>query len=60
MTEKEFNDMTPQQQADTFFAELADMLREAQKDIAFRPDNEDTIVVSGLTTIVSVRTDLYP
>lgn len=52
--------MTPQQQADTFFAELATMLRNAQKDLVFRPDNEDTIVVSGMTTIVSVRTDLYP
>lgn len=59
MTEGEFSEMTPQQQADMFFAELAELLRDAQKDLAFRPDNEDTIVVSGMTTIVSVRTDLY-
>jgi hypothetical protein len=60
MTEKEFNEMTPQQQADTFFAELAGMLRIAQKDTIFRSDNEETLVVSGMTTVVSVRTDLYP
>jgi hypothetical protein len=60
MTEEEFNEMTPQQQADTFFAELAGMLRTAQKDTIFRSDNEETLVVSGMTTVVSVRTDLYP
>lgn len=59
MTEGEFNEMTPQQQADMFFAELGNMLREAQQDLVFRPDNEDTLVVSGMTTIVSVRPDLY-
>lgn len=59
MTEAEFKEMMPQQQADTFFAELAGMLREAQQDLVFRPDNEDTLVVSGMTTVVSVRTDLY-
>lgn len=59
MTEGDFKEMTPQQQADTFFAELAGMLREAQQDLVFRPDNEDTLVVSGMTTVVSVRTDLY-
>ena len=59
MTEDEFNKLTPQQQADLFFAELAELLRDAQKDLVFRPDNEDTIVVSGMTTIVSVRTDIY-
>ena len=60
MTEEEFSEMTPQQQADTFFAELAGMLRTAQKDVIFRPDNEETLVVSGMTTVVSMRTDLYP
>lgn len=60
MTESEFSEMDPQQQADTFFAELAGMLRDAQKEVIFRSDNEDTLVVSGMTTVVSVRTDLYP
>ena len=59
MTEAEFNNMTPKERADAWFAELGDMLREAQKDIFFRADNEETIVISGLTTIVSEREDLY-
>ena len=59
MTEDTFNALTPQQQADAWFAELASMLRVAQQDIFFRADNEETLVVSGLTTIVSERTDLY-
>ena len=59
MTEEEFEAMTPQQQADAYFAELATLLREAQQDIVFRPDNEDTFVASGLTTVVSIRNDLY-
>lgn len=59
MTEAEFNNLTPKEQADAWFAELGDMLREAQKDIFFRADNEETIVISGLTTIVSEREDLY-
>jgi hypothetical protein len=60
MTEDELNAMTPQQQADAWFAELAGMLRVAQQDIFFRADNEETLVVSGLTTVVSERPDLYP
>lgn len=59
MTETEFNTLTPKERADAWFAELGDMLREAQKDIVFRADNEETIVISGLTTIVSEREDLY-
>lgn len=59
MTEAEFNNLTPKERADAWFAELGDMLREAQKDIVFRADNEETIVISGLTTIVSEREDLY-
>jgi len=59
MTEEEFEAMTPQQQADAYFAELSTLLREAQQDIVFRPDNEDTFVASGLTTVVSIRNDLY-
>lgn len=59
MTKEEFEQLTPQQQADAWFAELAGMLRTAQEDIVFRSDNPETLVVSGLTTIVSQRTDLY-
>lgn len=59
MTEAEFNTLTPKERSDSWFAELGDMLREAQKDIVFRADNEETIVVSGLTTIVAEREDIY-
>lgn len=50
--------MTPEQQANAFFAELGQMLYTAQQEIFFRADNEETIVLSGLTIIVSQRTDL--
>ncbi len=50
--------MTPEQQANAWFAELGQMLRAAQQEIFFRADNEETIVISGLTIIVSQRTDL--
>lgn len=59
MNEEEFNQMTAQQQADAWFAELGQMLRKAQQDIFFRADNEETIVVTGLTTIVAEREDVY-
>ncbi len=52
--------MTPEQQANTWFAELGQMLYTAQQEIFFRADNEETIVLSGLTIIVSQRIDLYP
>lgn len=59
MTEKEFNNLTPKERADAWFTELGQMLRKAQQDILFRADNEETIVISGLTTIVAEREDVY-
>lgn len=50
--------MTPEQQANVYFAELGQMLRTAQQEIFFRADNEETLVLSGLTIVVSQRTDL--
>lgn len=50
--------MTPEQQANSWFAELGQMLQTAQQDLVYRADNEETFVVSGLTTVVSQRTDL--
>jgi hypothetical protein len=50
--------MTPEQQANTWFAELGQMLYTAQQEIFFRADNEETLVLSGLTIVVSQRTDL--
>jgi hypothetical protein len=51
--------MTPSQQGDAWFFELGNMLRAAQSEIRYKADNEDTLVVSGMTTIVSERTDIY-
>jgi len=59
MTEEEFNNLTPKERADAWFTELGQMLRKAQQDIIFRADNEETLVVSGLTTIVAEREDIY-
>lgn len=50
--------MTSEQQANAYFAELGQMLRTAQQEIFFRADNEETLVLSGLTIVVSQRTDL--
>ena len=59
MTEEEFNNLTPKERADAWFTELGQMLRKAQQDILFRADNEETIVIPGLTTIVAEREDVY-
>ena len=60
MSKDEFEKMTLQEQTDHWFAELAEMLRLAQQDIFYRADNEETIVVPGITMIVAERTDVYP
>jgi hypothetical protein len=59
MTEEEFNDLTPKERADAWFTELGQMLQKAQQDILFRADNEETIVLPGLTTIVAEREGDY-
>lgn len=58
ISKQQWESMTSEQQANAYFAELGEMLRTAQQEIFFRADNEETIVISGLTTIVSQRTDL--
>ena len=59
MSEEEFNRLTPKERADAWFTELGQMLRKAQQDIIFRADNEETLVLSGLTTIVAEWEDIY-
>lgn len=54
----QWESMTPEQQANAWFAELGEMLRVAQKDIFFQAGNEETSVISGLTIVVSQRIDL--
>jgi hypothetical protein len=58
MSKEEWEKLTPQQQKDTCFKELADMLAEAAKDIYFIPFNETTRVLNGTTTLISVRDDV--
>lgn len=47
--------MTPEQQADAWWAELDGMLTTALSDIVYSADNDTTIVLSGMTTIVAER-----
>lgn len=57
ISKEEWEQMTPQQQKDACFSELADRLAEAAKDIYFIPYNEETRVLNGATTLISVRDD---
>lgn len=57
ISREEWEKLTPQQQKDACFNELADMLKGASKDIYFIPFNEETRVLNGATTLISVRDD---
>lgn len=57
ITKEEWEKLTPQQQKDACFKELADMLAQAAKEIYFIPFNEQTRVLNGATTLISVRDD---
>ena len=57
ITKEEWEKLTPQQQKDACFKELADMLAQAAKEIYFIPYNEQTRVRNGTTTLISVRDD---
>lgn len=57
ISREEWEKLTPQQQKDACFNELADRLKEASKDIYFIPFNEETRVLNGATTLISVRDD---
>lgn len=47
--------MNPQQQADAWWAELDQMIALAMSELVYTADTEDTLVHSGLTTIVATR-----
>lgn len=52
--------MNPQQQADAWWFELDRMITLAMSELIYTADNEDTIVHSGLTTIVATRIAVTP
>jgi hypothetical protein len=52
--------MNPQQQADAWWFELDQMITLAMSELVYTADNEDTIVHSGLTTIVATRIAVTP
>ena len=58
ISKEDWEKMTPQQQKDACFSELADMLAEAAKEIYFIPYNEGTRVLNGATTLITIRDDV--
>jgi hypothetical protein len=58
ISKEQWEEMTPQQQKDACFKELADMLTEAAKGIYYIPFNEETRLYNGTTTLVTVRDDV--
>jgi len=58
ISKEDWEKMTPQQQKDACFNELADMLAEASKEIYYIPFNEETRVLNGATTLITVRDDV--
>lgn len=47
--------MSPAEQANAWWGELSTMLREALSGVHYVPGNEETMVLSGLTTVVGQR-----
>ena len=58
--EEQWNAMEAEQQANAWWNELDGMITRAMDDLGYSADNEDTIVISGLTTIVAERTAVTP
>ena len=56
MTPELWNTLTPDQQANHCWSVLSAMVREAMAGMRWKEGNEHTLVVPGLTTIVSRRT----
>jgi hypothetical protein len=52
--------MNPQQQADAWWFELDQMITLAMSELVYAADSEDTLVLSGLTTVVKTRTAVTP
>ena len=55
MNEAEWNAMSPEQQANAWWAELSAMIHEALVSVRYLPGNDRTVVASGLTTTVDSR-----
>lgn len=55
-----WNSMSAEQQANAWWNELDGMITVAMDDLVYSADNEDTIVISGLTTIVAERIAVTP
>ncbi len=47
--------MSAAEQAAAWWRELSAMLQEAALSVNWQPGNEDSVVISGLTTIVGTR-----
>lgn len=60
MTKEQWDKLTPSQQKDVCFKQLADMLDEAAKEIYFTPNNNSTRIINGNTTIIMSRDDEIP
>lgn len=58
--EEQWNSMNSEQQANAWWNELDGMITVAMDDLVYSADNEDTIVISGLTTIVAERIAVTP
>lgn len=52
--------MNLQQQADAWWFELDQMITLAMSELVYTADTEDTLVLSGLTTVVKTRTAVTP
>ncbi len=58
MSKEQWEKLTPVQQTQICLVELANMLNEAAKGIYYRPYNEETRVLNGNTTLISIRNDI--
>lgn len=52
ITQQEWESLPPAQQAEAWWHELSQMISEAAATLNYTPGNGQTLVVSGLTTVV--------
>lgn len=55
MNEAIWNRMSAEEQANAWWEELTAMLEEAVREVRYQAGNEETLVVSGMTTVVGVK-----
>lgn len=53
MTPDIWERMTPAEQADFWWNELNGMIEEALQELRYQPGNQETVVIPGMTTIVT-------